>query len=417
MNKKNYTFIDLFAGAGGLTEGFLKKGYIPLASVEMVEDSCFTLKTRLAYYYLKRINRIDKYNDYLLGNISRDELYKNIPREIVDSVLNREVSEKNIDEIFKKIHSILQNSGTSKIDIVVGGPPCQAYSLAGRSADKDRKKYDSRNLLYKIYAKFLKEFQPSLFVFENVPGLLSANEGKYYKNLKKYFRRIGYLVSEDILNASDFGVLQKRKRVLLIGWKKNLKIKYPDFKKESNRWGVGELLSDLPFLKAGESKQVCRYIKDAGDYLISSGIRNGRDFVTQHISRPHNLKDRWIYGLAIDLWDSHGRRLRNSEIPEGKRTQKNITSFLDRFKVVVKDQLSHTILAHIAKDGHYYIHPDRKQLRSLSVREAARIQSFPDDYFFEGPRTSAFRQIGNAVPPLMAEKIAEKIKEILSNGY
>ncbi|MFA5104793.1 MAG: DNA cytosine methyltransferase [Candidatus Margulisiibacteriota bacterium] len=417
MNKINYTFIDLFAGAGGLAEGFLKKKCDPLAFVEMEKDACLTLKTRLAYYYLQKNNKSNIYDDYLIGKISRDELYKAVPQEIIDSVINCEVNESNINGIFTRIHSILKKSCCKKIDIIVGGPPCQAYSLAGRSADKDRKKYDSRNLLYKIYAKFLKEFQPSLFVFENVPGLLSANEGRYYKNLKKYFRRIGYLVDEDILDASDFGVLQKRKRVLLVGWQKGLKIGYPSFDKETEKIGTGELFFDLPFLKAGESRRVCKYTKDASEYLISSGIRNGRSFVTQHISRPHNTKDQWIYGLAIDLLEKNGHRLRNSEIPEEKRTQKNITSFLDRFKVVAKDQLSHTILAHIAKDGHYYIHPDKKQLRSLSVREAARIQSFPDDYFFEGSRTSVFRQIGNAVPVMMAEKIAEKIKEILSNGY
>ncbi len=413
MNKNNFTFIDLFAGAGGLAEGFLKNGFTPLAFVEMVKDSCFTLKTRLAYYHLQRNGRKDIYYDYLLGKISRDYLYKEVPIEITNSVINREVSEENIDEIFNIIHSVMLNLGIGKVDVIVGGPPCQAYSVAGRSADKDRKKYDSRNLLYKIYAKFLKEFNPRMFVFENVPGLLSANGGQYYRNMKKYFRRTGYFVAENILDISDFGVLQKRKRVLLMGWKKKLGIEYPVFKKETKKLGVGVLFEDLPFLKAGESERFCRYTKDAHEYLALSGIRGDADFVTQHISRPLNAKDQWIYCLAIDLWENQGMRLLNSGIPEGKRTHKNITSFLDRFKVVAKERLSHTILAHIAKDGHYYIYPDRKQLRSLSVREAARIQSFPDDYFFEGSRTSSFRQIGNAVPPLMAGKIAEKIKDML----
>ena len=233
--------------------------------------------------------------------------------------------------------------------------------------------------------------------------------------MKKYFRSIGYNVAENILDASEFGVLQKRSRVLLIGWRKELDISYPVFSKKNPGLGAGILFEDLPFLNPGNSPRFSKYTKQANSYLMESGIRNGFGFVVQHVSRPVNLKDKWIYGYAIDLWEKQGRRLLNSEIPENNRTIKNVTSFLDRFKVVAKNSLSHTVLAHIAKDGHYYIHPDREQLRSLSIREAARIQSFPDDYFFEGSRTSAFRQIGNAVPALMAGSIAEKILEVITN--
>ena len=136
-------------------------------------------------------------------------------------------------------------------------------------------------------------------------------------------------------------------------------------------------------------------------------------FVTQHISRPHNQRDLEIYKLAINLWNKENRRLSYKEIDESLKTHKNEKSFLDRFKVVDANGYSHTVVAHIAKDGHYYIHPDEKQVRSISVREAARIQSFPDDFFFEGSRSAAFKQIGNAVPPLMAYKIAKKLKELI----
>ena len=407
------TFIDLFAGTGGLAEGFLRKEFIPIAYIEMLEDACYTLKTRLAYHFLKKKNRLDIYNDYLRGTIDREALYSQVPKELIGSVLNYELNNKNINEILCRVRLTLENSKHNEIDVVVGGPPCQAYSLAARDKHKRKRKHDYRNYLYKLYAKFLIEFRPKIFVFENVLGLLSAKKGMFYKNLGKYFRRIGYEIEENIFDAADFGVLQRRKRVLLIGWRKDLEVHYPEFDFLPHRWTVNEVLSDLPPLQAGEGARVLNYHRETNEYLASFGIRNGLNFVTQHITRPHNNKDLWIYRLAIDYWDRKKKRLLNSNIPLDRRTQENTASFLDRFKVVARNRVSHTLLAHIAKDGHHYIHPDRSQLRSLSIREAARIQSFPDDYFFEGSRTSVFRQIGNAVPPLMAEEIAEKIKGLI----
>lgn len=408
---EEFTYIDIFAGAGGLSEGFKRTGYVPVTHIEMDKDACHTLKTRLSYHYLKEINKIDTYLDYLRGKLQRDELYGHVPSEIIESVLNYEISRNNIQAIFRKINSSLEKLGKNEVDIIVGGPPCQAYSRVGRAAKISSD--DERNYLYKEYAKLLIEYRPKLFVFENVPGLRTANNGVYYKNLKKYFRRIGYYVEDRILDAADFGVIQKRNRVIFIGWRKDLDFAYPDFEKIENRWAVKYLLNDLPFLRAGEVIPYIKYRTKTNEYLDKFEIRNGVDFVTQNITRPHNKKDLKIYKRAIALWEIKNKRLKNNEIPESERTQKNITSFLDRFKVVVPDDLSHTVIAHISKDGHYYIHPDKNQLRSLSVREAARIQSFPDDYFFEGTRTSIFRQVGNAVPPLMAQGIANKIRDLL----
>jgi len=202
-----------------------------------------------------------------------------------------------------------------------------------------------------------------------------------------------------------------------MGWHEKLGIKYPEFDTIENKWSVDELFYGLPDLKPGDSDNLLKYkLPDANEYLSRYEIKNGVDFITQHITRTHNKKDLKIYKMAIELWEKEGKRLKNCDIPEKDRTQNNITSFLDRFKVVAGNGLSHTMIAHISKDGHHYIHPDKKQLRSLSVREAARIQSFPDDYFFEDSRTSAFRQIGNAVPPLMAKKIADSLKLILASN-
>lgn len=406
----NYSFIDLFAGAGGLSEGFVRCGFTPIAHIEKDTNCCLTMKTRIAYHYLKAINRDDIYNDYLLGKVTRDDLYKLIPEQLLGTVINEEIKKNNIEDLFVLIYDRLKRMEKESIDIIIGGPPCQAYSLSGRYVHMKNKTQDIRIHLYKLYARFLSELKPKLFIFENVPGIKTADNGRYYKNLKKYYRRIGYEVFDKILNASDYGVLQDRRRLIIIGWKKSFNFEYPEFKTIDNKWSIKDLMTDLPPLKAGNSINCGKYVSEATEYLNLFNIRNGNDILVQHITRQHNEKDLKIYRMAIKLWEQRGIRLKNSDIPNEMRTQKNITSFLDRFKVVSRDGVSHTMIAHIAKDGHYYIHPDKKQLRSISVREAARIQSFPDDYFFEGSRTHMFQQIGNAVPPLMAEKIAQEIK-------
>jgi len=219
---RQFTYIDLFAGAGGLSEGFLRANYKPIAHVEVNRDACNTLRTRLAYQYLQANNKLDVYLDYLRGNIERQELYKSIPAEIIASVLNREMSGANLKGIFSEIQQSLKRFGENSVDVVVGGPPCQAYSVAGRSAKKNKEIDDHRNYLYRQYARFLVEFRPVLFIFENVPGLYTANEGTYYKNLKKYFRKLGYLVEDKILDASSFNVVQRRKRVIIVGWRRDL---------------------------------------------------------------------------------------------------------------------------------------------------------------------------------------------------
>ncbi|MBS1941914.1 MAG: DNA (cytosine-5-)-methyltransferase [Bacteroidetes bacterium] len=408
-------YIDLFAGAGGLSEGFIKAGFTPVAHVEMDRAACYTLKTRLAYHYLMKTNQTGKYIDYLKGKIGRDQLYSLLPPKTHDSVINATIGEDTIQGIFTRVDALADGK---PIDVLAGGPPCQAYSVVGRARDANGMRNDPRNYLYKYYAQFLERYQPKAFVFENVLGLRTAANGKYFNDMKECFDKAGYVVADDLLKAREFGVLQDRKRILIIGWKKNLKIKgMPSFQKIGWDYTVADILGDLPIINSGEGEMKNgRYHGKATDYLNRSQLRNGLSVLTQHCARPHTTQDLKIYRIAVERWNKGKERLHYTDLPSTLRTHRNTTSFLDRFKVVAADQpCSHTVVAHIARDGHHYIHPDVKQNRSLSVREAARLQSFPDDFYFEGvkvdsPRTAAFKQIGNAVPPLMAESIAKAIK-------
>lgn len=411
-------YIDLFAGAGGLSEGFIREGFSPIAHVEMDEAACYTLKTRVAYHYLKSENRIGVYKRYLKNEIMRDELYKEIPAEILNSIINLPIGGENNARIHKEIEKQLNNR---EVDLIIGGPPCQAYSLVGRARRKDGMKGDPRNYLYVQYAKYLEKYQPKMFVFENVLGLKSAGSGIYLDNMKKLFDKKGYNMKLFTVEANNFGVLQKRKRIIIIGWQKSLDPNLPDLEaiRCKTRYTVGELLGDLPPIQAGGGvDKFVSYSRPSVPYLNNAGIRNGIDILTQHVARPHTEQDKEIYRIAVEQL-REGERLSYISLPKRLKTHANQHSFFDRFKVVdANAEYSQTIVAHIAKDGHYYIHPDIKQNRSLTVREAARLQSFPDDFYFEGVkegknRTAAFKQIGNAVPPLMAQHIARNISNIL----
>ncbi len=416
MTKKKLTFIDLFAGAGGLSEGFIRAGYEPIAHVEMDAAACYTLRTRAAYHWLRERKKEKIYEQYLRGEINREKLYSEIPPEVLETVINYPIGGDHNSKIHQRIDELLEGR---KVDLIVGGPPCQAYSLVGRARKEDGMKGDLRNYLYVQYARYLERYQPKMFVFENVLGLKSAGKGVYLQNMEKLFNKKGYQIKLFTVAANNFGVLQNRKRIIIIGWQEHLKIELPDLEKISYNANhtVGELFEDLPLRQAGEGEdKFCSYkSKVVPKYLKDTGIRNGIDVLTHHMARPHTEQDKKIYRIAVDMLEE-GKRLNYNELPEKLKTHNNRHSFFDRFKVVHADAAySHTVVAHIAKDGHYYIHPDKTQNRSLTVREAARLQSFPDDFYFEGVkegknRTAAFKQIGNAVPPLMAFNIALTLK-------
>ena len=355
---------------------------------------------------------LDHYRKYLSGQISRDELMKQVPSSVIKTIINETLSDQTIPSVFKTIDGIMTIRGIKKIDVIVGGPPCQAYSLVGRAQSSHMEtpmEEDPRNYLYKLYGRFLKKYQPRMFVFENVTGIESAQGGAIWRNLQKYLKRVGYEIECREQNAQTFGVLQNRRRVIIVGWLKNSGLAYPDFVNKENNAIVNDLFTDLPKLHPGESNN--NYSKKKPSrYVIETGIRTKDDVLTHQNSRPNIERDIKIYEKAIELWNDGHKRLNYNDLPEELKTHKNRHSFTDRFKVVEGDEhCCHTILAHLSKDGHYFIHPDIEQHRSITVREAARIQSFPDSYYFEGPRTSQFVQIGNAVPPLMARGIAEGI--------
>lgn len=417
--KKTIRFLDLFAGAGGLAEGFIRAGFSPIAHIESDIAASYTLKTRAAYHWLKDKDKINLYNDYLFGKFSREMLYKHVPEDLISSVINTEISEETLCDIFSKIDFILQGD---QLDLIIGGPPCQAYSLVGRSRDKNGMKGDKRNHLYCFYAEFLKRYNPKYFVFENVLGLLSAKDESnnlYLEAMRKTFIDCGYTIEIKVLSAREYGVLQNRKRVIIVGNKNG----QPDFFPLPEKWdpqvNTSEVFIDLPKINAGEGQIKPLKLKEYnGNYLYDAGIRNGNPWITFHQSRPNKTQDLQIYKIAVNKWNTQHERLHYNDLPIDLKTHNNTTSFLDRFKVVAGDlPVSQTIVAHISKDGHYYIHPDINQNRSLTPREVARLQTFPDDFFFESfsekpGRTSAFQQIGNAVPVLLAQKIAEKLWEL-----
>ena len=416
---KKVRFIDLFAGCGGLSEGFIQAGYAPVAHVEIDQAACYTLKTRMAYHWLKNNDKLDVYRDYLKGKLSRDEFYAKIPNEVLDSVINKEIGKKTLPSLFKTIDG---DVGGDPIDLIVGGPPCQAYSLVGRS--RKSMEGNPRNYLFRYYIEFLKHYKPKCFVFENVVGLLSAADkdgNKYLDMMIEGFKDAGYTTSYETINTKTLGIPQARKRVIIIGVRGKKKFKYPKMRGKPFKYTVKEMLDGLPALSAGGIAKPfgIRVSGDSKNALKATGVLDEVIPVTQHQVRPNNANDLEIYRRVVELWDKEHKRLSYDTLPPKLQTHANRKTFKDRFKVVASDEkVCHTVVAHIHKDGHYYIHPDIKQNRSISVREAARLQTFPDNYYFESSskrpgRAAPYRQIGNAVPVMFAKKIAEAVRRFV----
>lgn len=403
MRKKNqYTFIDLFAGCGGLSEGFYRMGFKALAHVEINHWACETLRTRMRYYG-----------------------YKNINKEVIEHDITA-------DDIIEKIE---ESTNGNTPDIIIGGPPCQAYSTAGRVRDGKGMAQDPRNFLFESYVRILEHYLPKFFVFENVTGILSAKV-----NGKLIFPQVIEALGKDyklvnnpqilLHNTANYGVPQIRKRIIIMGVRKNIdgkeaidlynavkKTNYDPEMPEELRNGlkrfvdVREAIGDLPPVAPGFDASTDTFYYPCNNEFLQRIGKPGIHPLLDHIARKHNNKDRERFKVMIENNWSFGemRKVR----PDLEHEHARI--FDNSYVVQWWNLPSKTILAHIHKDGFQFIHPDAAQLRSFTVREAARIQSFPDDFEFEGSRGEKYKQIGNAVPVLFAEALAKAIKKNLDD--
>lgn len=512
--------IDVFAGPGGLGEGFSvyrdsltnENPFKIALSIEKDFYAYQTLFLRSFYRQFDQENIPEEYYAFVRGEISKEEMLEAWPSEAENAEREAWRAQLGEDEKAESNEIVDQNirkalNGTNDW-LLIGGPPCQAYSVAGRSRRQEKvlnEKQDKRVGLYKEYLRILAVHNPAIFIMENVPGLLSAktDTSPIFSNIledlsdpkKAYYSEYnsngfhldcpGYkiysLVKESenpedpefehqdfIVKAEKYGIPQTRQRVILLGIRKGLETE-PQVLKEEEQVCVGDVLQGLPEIRGGISKGVDSgdnwknilrrivigdYSIDQKDKYVWTEIKNqllkveependtGQNFVQKpdvninhyypswflnndlngalnHSSRSHMESDLLRYFFISCFGKVKGRSPKLEDfppelLPAHKNVQAGIDEkkFADRFRVQVWDKPSKTITSHISKDGHYYIHPNPKQCRSFTVREAARIQTFPDDYYFCGPRTAQFHQVGNAVPPLLANKIAGLVSKL-----
>ncbi|MFB0836108.1 DNA cytosine methyltransferase [Arthrobacter halodurans] len=488
--------IDVFAGPGGLNEGFSsvldETGnhiFRTVASIEMEKSAVRTLRFRSAMRHYRRTvaGSQSALNDFLANRSSLHELMENEDFKLSHKHAAREVHEFELgpDNRPDSDAIISEALGAAREQpwVLIGGPPCQAYSLAGRSRRTHDEAFqdDHKHFLYREYLHIIRAHKPTVFVMENVKGLLSSTnrgqnmfdlirgdlekpsddlEYELYSMVKSDLAR---LQGQDFLiRAEDYGVPQKRHRVIIVGVRRGSGLSAPAVLEQRDRVSVGQAISDLPKLRSSVSRGIDAHgdlwatlsdsvrtllaaqdirFEASGPWPTSSkerpkaqydvenaSLREYFSFVRpilvkdlptwNHESRGHMTKDLLRYGVMSGMSKERGRSVKVRELdrslwPAHKNIDALVVPFADRFRVQVANEPSTTIVSHIAKDGHYYIHPDPAQMRSLTVREAARLQTFPDDYIFLGNRTQQFTQVGNAVPPLLAKLIGERIATIM----
>lgn len=400
MAKPNFTFIDLFAGCGGLSEGFYKLGYKALAHVEIDKYCCETLRQRMRHY----------------GYSESD---------IDTSVIHQDITN---DEVMTQLKNAV---GNQSVDLIIGGPPCQAYSSAGRARDFNGMKKDPRNFLFEHYVKILNEFLPKFFVFENVVGILSANVNneliikKVFAELSKNYNLADPSSLE--FNMAEYGVPQVRRRIIIMGVRKDIQISpqalydsikkthYLDCSEPATRGklkkfvSVREAIGDLPSIPQGNKLKVMPFEYSSSNDFIT-WVKADKSELYDHVCRTQNATDTERYQeMAKNHWTFEELLANRPDLQHEKQRV-----FGNSYVVQFWDAPARTIIAHLCKDGNQFIHPDYCQGRSISVREAARLQSFPDDFRFYGAMTQQFKQIGNAVPPYFAFIIAKSLKKFLS---
>lgn len=324
-------YLDLFAGIGGLSEGFVRAGYTQVAHIEMDKAACNTLKTRSSYKWLNDHEKSEMYMRYFKNKIYREKLNSYVPNILLNTVLN--------NEIFTKVDKLLKGQ---MLDLIVGGSHCQACSLVGMARDKNGIVGDLRNYLHKLYAEFLKKYNPKYFVFENVLGLLLAKDTDgelYFGKMRSLFKNCGYSVEYKKISAKDCGVLQNRSRIILIGKHGCHKSFYSAIPQAKYEVTVGGIFKDLPKIKSGERAfGLVQTLHHDGTYLYAARIKEyDLEPVILRCSRPKTKQDLTIYGNVIQLWNKKIERLNYTDLPAKLRSQKNLKSFLDHFKVVAVD--------------------------------------------------------------------------------
>lgn len=506
--------IDLFAGPGGLGEGFSSilrtsggRAFKIKLSIEMNENAHRTLELRAFVREFPPGKAPNDYYDYLAGKLTRDALFDKYPAEALHAAKEAwcaELGGKSAPE--EKVDLRIKEAlGNASNWVLIGGPPCQAYSLVGRSrvigdgAGRDKYDADPRHHLYKHYLRIIAVHRPPVFVMENVKGLLSAKvkQERIFDRILDDLRNpgmavysapkgeeneyrlmplvategelpgLGYVPEDFIIRSERFGIPQARHRLIILGVRSDIATQ-PDLLEESLQTTVENVISDLPRLRSGLSKELDspeawqQAVQELGEAVwlkkdgipldvreevlsvlkrLSSSLGRGNAYVAgstkpkrhadwfcdprltgicNHETRGHIRKDLHRYLFAAAFAKTQGRSplledLPKALLPKHENVQEALkeTKFNDRFRVQLAGRPSTTVVSHISKDGHYYIHYDPTQCRSLTVREAARLQTFPDNYLFEGNRTEQYKQVGNAVPPLLARQIAKIVADLL----
>jgi len=403
MQKKIRT-IDLFAGCGGLMDGFEQSGkYQTLACVEWEKAPCMNLSKRLK----------DKW-----GYENANELVLRFDIQRTDELFSGWQ-----DEEYGQSAGLNALVGDGGVDVIIGGPPCQAYSIAGRIRDENGMRDDYRNYLFESYMRVVKQYKPKAFVFENVPGILSARPGGFpiIEEIKKTFDEAGYVILSDlkkaVLDFSEFGIPQNRSRIIILGLSKDVygenaaamleKFYFellPQYKceKKTVRDAIGDLPPLYPLLF--ETK----FDHKKNSHMVAAGA------VANHTPRFHSKRDIAIFHkLEEDIESGRNRYVTTEALKKLYEEETGHTSNVHKYYVLRWDEPSNLIPAHLYKDGLRHIHPSSQQARSITVREAARLQTFPDDYEFVGSQMDQYKMIGNAVPPAMSKILADGLYRLL----